>query len=194
MLQQKNRFPHKEDDTDMTHAQETLELAHKAHQRYLLKSTNEDLTTAISYYVEAIKSNPEQTSAYYHLATLLHKNGQIGIESAIEQCKKAVAISPDDANAHLYLGYFLSINQDFQGAKEEFKKAIKLKPSTSRTRIVLALTMLEKLRVKTDKNAIKDLSNAIYYGVTGTIMSLFDKASIKMLCQNIADDYFVLYN
>ena len=102
--------PEKEDDTIMTQLQQTLDKATKAHQRYLLKSTNEDLTEAINCYIETITQNPDETSAYYRLAILLHNSGQIGVESAIEQCRKAVKINQDDANAHMYLGYFLSLN------------------------------------------------------------------------------------
>lgn len=188
MLKQKIKFPQRKDDTKMTNSEKTLEMAVAAHQRYLLKATNEDLTTAINCYIETIKEDPDQTSAYYRLATLLHKNGQIGVESAIEQCSKAVRINPNDANAHMYLGYFLSLNSEFDRAKEEFKIAIKLKPATSRTRLVLALTCLEKIKNHTGKNTVKDLTGAIYYGLTGTLMSMFDKASIKMLARNIMDD------
>ncbi|MBQ7287236.1 MAG: tetratricopeptide repeat protein [Candidatus Gastranaerophilales bacterium] len=172
----------------MTNTQNTLEKAVEAHQRYLLKSTNEDLTTAINCYIETIKQDPEQSSAYYRLATLLHKNGQIGVENAIEQCSRAVELNPGDANAHMYLGYFLSLDHKFEQAKEEFKIAIRLKPATSRTRLVLALTCLEKIKNSTDKKTISDYTGALYYGATGAIMSLFDKASIKMVCQNIVDD------
>lgn len=188
MLKQESKFPQRKDDTIMTKSQNTLEQAVAAHQRYILKSTSEDLSTAINCYIETIKKNPDQTSAYYHLATLLLKNGQIGLESAIDQCQKAIVMSPDDANAHMYLGYFLSLNQEFDKAKEEFKTAIRLKPATFRSRLVLALTMLEKIKNTTAKSGIKDYTNALYYGLTGAVMSVFDKASIKMICQNIADD------
>ena len=173
----------------MTNSQETLQKATEAHQRYLIKESGEDLTTAINCYIETIRENPEETSAYYRLATLLHKNGQIGVDSAIEQCKKAVKMCPNDSNAHMYLGYFLSLNSNFDEAKEEFKTAIKLNPITSRTRLVLALTCLDKIKKATLKTDIKDYTNALYYGITGTIMSIFDKASIKMLINNIADDF-----
>ncbi len=188
MLKQKTKFPQRKDDATMTNSQKTLELAVEAHQRYLLKATNEDLTTAINCYIETIKENPEQASAYYRLATLLHKNGQIGIQSAIEQCSKAVRMNPKDANAHMYLGYFLSLNSEFDRAKEEFKIAIKLKPATSRTRLVLALTCLEKIKNSNQKSSLKDFTGAVYYGFTGTLMSIFDKASIRMLARNIIDD------
>ena len=172
----------------MTNSQETMEKATKAHQRYLIKESGEDLTTAINCYIETIKENPKETSAYYRLATLLHENGQIGVDSAIEQCKRAVKLSPNDSNAHMYLGYFLSLNSKFDEAKEEFKTAIKLKPATSRTRLVLALTCLEKIKQATSKSSIKDYTNALYYGITGTLMSIFDKASLKMVLSNIIDD------
>lgn len=168
-------------------AQQTLDRATAAHQRYLLKSTNEDLSEAINGYIETIKENPKETSAYYRLATLLHKDGQIGVESAIDQCKKAVELSPNDANAHMYLGYFLSLNQNFDEAKKEFQTAMKLSPNNSRTRLALALTSLEKLKTS-DKKSIGDFTNALYYGLTGSIMSLFDKSCIKMVTQNIKDD------
>ena len=187
MLKQRELFPQKE-DTNMTNSQETLEKATKAHQRYLIKESGEDLTTAINCYIETIKENPKETSAYYRLATLLHNNGQIGVDSAIEQCKRAVKLSPNDSNAHMYLGYFLSLNSNFDEAKEEFKTAIKLKPATSRTRLVLALTCLEKIKKATTKSSIKDYTNALYYGITGTLMSVFDKASIKMMMSSLIDD------
>lgn len=172
----------------MSNSQTTLEKAVAAHQRYLLKSGTDDLTTAINCYIETIKEDPDQTSAYYRLATLLHKNGQISVESAITQCQKAVDINPNDANAHMYLGYFLSLNSEFDKAKEEFQQAIKLKPQTSRTRLVLALTMLEKIKSAKSEKSPKDLIGALYYGLTGAVMSVFDKTSIKMLMQNLADD------
>ncbi|MBR2068335.1 MAG: tetratricopeptide repeat protein [Candidatus Gastranaerophilales bacterium] len=172
----------------MTNAQKTLDKAVAAHQRYLLKSTNEDLSEAINCYIETIKEDPKATSAYYRLATLLHKDGQIGVQSAIEQCRKAVNLSPKDANAHMYLGYFLSLNQSFDEAREEFQQALKLNPAKSRTRIVLALTMLEKIKNNRTKKTITDFTNAIYYGLTGTVMSLFDTSCIKMVYQNLKDD------
>ena len=170
----------------MINSQNTLDKAVAAHQRYLLKSANEDLSEAINCYIETIKQNPKEISAYYHLATLLHKDGQIGVQSAIDQCSKAVSLNPNDANAHIYLGYFLSLNQNFDEAKKEFQAALKLNPVKSRTRLALSLTMLEK--IKSGKSSVKDVTNAIYYGITGTVMSLFDTASIKMAYQNIKDD------
>lgn len=167
--------------------QRSMEIAQNAHQRYLLRASSEDLTTAINYYIEAIKMNPKTSSAYFRLASLLHDNGQIGIESAIEQCRRAVNLEPNNANAHMYLGYFLSLKNEFEEASEQFKTAIKLKPLTSaRTRLVLALTLLDK--IKNEKNIVKDLANAMYYIFSGSLLFLFDKGGLKMFAKNILDD------
>lgn len=170
-----------------------MKLAQEAHQRYLLRSSGEDLSTAINFYIEAIKTNPNTPSAYFRLASLLHENGQIGIESAVEQCRRAVGIDPKNANAHMYLGYFLSLKNEFDEAKSHFKTAIKLKPlSSARTRLVLALTILDK--AKNNKNTIKDFTSAMYYIFSGSLLFMFDKASLKMFFKNIADDLsFVKY-
>ena len=48
--------------------------------------------------------------------------------------------------------------------------------------------MLEKLKNSSSKKSIQDITNAIYYGITGTVMSLFDTSCIKMVYQNIKDD------
>ena len=66
-------------------APRSLELATKAHQRYLLRTSGEDLSEAINNYIDTIKEHPEISQTYYRLATLLYETGQICLESAIEQ-------------------------------------------------------------------------------------------------------------
>ncbi len=176
-----------------TETNNSMLLAQKAHQRYLLHSSTEDLTQAINYYIEALKANPNASNAYFRLASLLHNNGQIGIESAIEQCKRAVELDPKNPNAHMYLGYFLSLNAQYDEAAEHFKQAIKLKPlKSSRTRLVMALTLLEKM--KTKKKTLADFSSALYYIFSGSVLFMFDSAGVKMFLKNLADDIsFIKY-
>ena len=122
-----------------------LEAATKYHQEFLLKASGEALINAINCYIESIKENPMEASAYYRLAVLMYENKQIGIDTAIEQCKKAVELAPDNPDARMYLGYFLSLNGKKSEARAELKKAVKLSPKgTSRARMVMALELLEK--------------------------------------------------
>ena len=170
----------------VTEQKTILDKATEAHQRYILKSANEDLSEAINCYIESIRQNPYQSRPYYRLATLMYKNGQIGIESAIKQCQKAVRIDPDDSNAHMYLGYFLSLDRRFNESEKEFKQALKLNPKASRSRLAMALTLMEKIR--TEKSSAKDYADVLYYGLTGTFLSVFDRTNISLLCKNIKND------
>lgn len=95
--------------------QTSLEIATKYHQEFLLRASAEDLTNAINFYIDSIKENPNEASPYYRLAVLMYENKQIGIDTAIEQCKCAVKIDEKNPDARMYLGYFLSI----KGEKEE---------------------------------------------------------------------------
>ena len=83
-----------------------LEEARLAHEKYLIKQQESDLEKAIECYVDAIKSNPLLPESYYRLASLLLIKGQISVDGALEQCKTALSIEPNNPNAHIYSGYF----------------------------------------------------------------------------------------
>lgn len=115
----------------------TLEQARIYHEKYLLRSNSSDLETAVNYYIQAIKQNPQIPETYYRLASLMFENGQISLDSAIEQCKMAINIDPKNTNAHLYTGYFLKLARDFDSAEKEFQSAISLNPlKSARPRII----------------------------------------------------------
>ena len=62
-----------------------LEKARVAHERYLIRQNNSDLNQAIEYYIDAVKFDPTIPESYYRLASLMFEQGQISIETAIEQ-------------------------------------------------------------------------------------------------------------
>ena len=125
---------------------QTLERARQAHEKYLLRLSKEDLNEALDYYIQTIKSNPEMPETYYRLASLLFEDGQIGIETAIEQCKTALKLDPKNYNAHLYTGYFLKLAEKFDEAEKEFTNAMKSMPlSSARARVVLGIMLLQKI-------------------------------------------------
>ena len=141
------------EDTDITKDKEkkqivlnTLEKARLYHEKYLLRSNSADLENAVHYYIQAIKLNPQIPETYYRLASLMFENGQISLDSAIEQCKMAVDIAPDNPNAHLYTGYFLKLANDFEEAEKEFKDAIKINPiNSARPRLILAAMLYKNV-------------------------------------------------
>lgn len=175
-------------------AREALEKARTAHEKYLICLQNSDLQEAIEYYIDAVKYDPAMPEAYYRLATLMWEQGQISLETAIEQCKTAVSLAPQNINAHLYTGFFMKLAQDFQSAEQEFKSAIKMgKLKSARPRLILSQSILQKINSK--NGTASDYLNFLYYFVSGSIMLAWDKPSMKMFYKNISDDFSVFtYN
>src|SRR5574344_713338 len=147
-------------------ARESLEKARESHERYLLKLNDADLQKAIEYYIDAIKLDPALAESYYRLASLMWENGQIGVQSAIEQCKTAISLAPKNVNAHLYAGYFMKMSNDFKSAEAEFRNAIKMSGlNSSRPRLILSLSILQKMGK--DKFTICEFAKCLYYLATG---------------------------
>lgn len=168
----------------------TLEQARIYHEKYLLRSNSSDLETAVNYYIQAIKQNPQIPETYYRLASLMFENGQISLDSAIEQCKMAINIDPKNTNAHLYTGYFLKLARDFDSAEKEFQSAISLNPlKSARPRIILAAMLYEK--INKIKPSFIDFLRMMYYACSGCLTVLWDFASLKMMYKNISDDALV---
>ena len=120
-----------------------LEKARAFHEKFLIKQQDSDLEKAIEYYVDAIKTKPELSESYYRLASLLLIKGQITVDGAIEQCKTAVSLEPMNPNAHIYTGYFQSLNGNFDEAEKEFSMAISQSGKNSaRPRLFLSKVLL----------------------------------------------------
>lgn len=175
-------------------AHEALEKARTAHEKYLVRLQNSDLQEAIEHYIDAVKYDPAMPEAYYRLATLMWEQGQISLDTAIEQCKTAVSLAPQNINAHLYTGFFMKLAQDFQSAEQEFKSAIKMgKLKSARPRLILSQSILQKINSK--NGSISDYLNFLYYFVSGSVMLAWDKPSMKMFYKNMSDDFSVFtYN
>ncbi len=168
----------------------TLEKARIFHEKYLLRCNSSDLESAVAYYIQAIKEDPKVPETYYRLASLMYENGQISLDSAIEQCKVAVNIDPENPNAHLYTGYFLKLARDFEEAEKEFKDAININPiNSARPRLILASLLYEKINKV--KPSLVDFLRMVYYACSGCLSVLWDFASLKMMYKNISDDAMV---
>ncbi len=175
---------------DKENVMNTLEKARVFHEKYLLRSNSNDLESAVNYYIQAIKQNPSIPETYYRLASLLFENGQISLDSAIEQCKMAINIDPENSNAHIYTGYFLKLANDFDEAEKEFKNAIDINPiNAARPRLILASMLYEKINHV--RPSFVDFIRMVYYACSGCLTVLWDIASLKMLYKNVSDDALV---
>lgn len=175
-------------------AKESLEKARIAHEKYLIRQQNTDLQDAIEFYIDAVKYDPTMPEAYYRLATLMWEQGQISLDTAIEQCKTAVSLAPKNINAHLYTGFFMKMAQDFKSAEHEFKSAIKMgKLNSARPRLILSQSILQKINSKNGN--VGDYLSFLYYFLSGSLMLAWDRPSMKMFYKNMSDDFSVFtYN
>ena len=115
------------------------------------------------------------------------EQGQISIHSAIEQCRTAISLAPQNTNAHLYTGYFMQLSQDFKGAKNEFKSAIKMSGINSgRSRMIMSQSILQKINAET--SSFVDYAEFLYYFLSGSIMLAWDRNTMKMFYKNISKD------
>ena len=181
-------------ENNVKKAKISLEKARLAHERYLIRQNNRDLNEAIEHYIDAVKYDPTLPESYYRLASLMFEQGQIGIETAIEQCKTAVSLAPKNMNAHMYTGFFMKLAQDFKSAEAEFKSAIKMgKLNSARPRLILSQAILQKINSKSG-NAV-DYMSFLYYFLSGSLMLAWDRPTIKMFYKNMSDDFSVFtYN
>lgn len=175
-------------------AQNSLEKARIAHEKYLMGQRNNDLQEAIEHYVDAVKYDPTIPETYYRLATLMWEQGQISVDTAIEQCQTAISLSPRNRDAHLYTGYFMQLAQDYQSAEKEFKSAIRMNPLTSgRPRMILSQSILNK--INTQDGSFKDYFGFLYYFLTGSVMLAWDRPTMKMFYKNMSNDVSIFsYN
>ena len=183
-----------ENNTNAEKAKVSLEKARLAHERYLIRQNNRDLNEAIEHYIDAVKYDPTLPESYYRLASLMFEQGQIGVETAIEQCKTAVSLAPKNMNAHMYTGFFMKLAEDFNSAEAEFKSAIKMgKLNSARPRLILSQAILQKINSKNANAA--DYMSFLYYFLSGSLMLAWDRPTIKMFYKSMSDDFSVFtYN
>ena len=173
-----------------TSADIILENARAAHERYLIKQQESDLEKAIEFYVDAIKVNPSLSESYYRLASLLLIKGQISVEGALEQCKTAVSLEPNNPNAHIYTGYFQCLNGNFKEAEQEFSLAINGSGlNSARPRLFLSKVLLNRIQSKS--SSVKDVMKFLYYFLSGSMMIMWDCPSLRMFCKFLANDFSV---
>jgi tetratricopeptide (TPR) repeat protein len=167
-----------------------LKEARMAHERYLIRQQQTDLERAIECYIEAIKENPSLSESYYRLASLLLINGQISVEGALEQCKTALSLEPNNPNAHIYTGYFQCLNGNMEEAEKEFSIAISDSGKNSaRPRLFLSKVLLNRMKLK--HSSIKDVMKFLYYFLSGSVMIMWDCPSLKMFYKFLANDFSI---
>jgi len=100
------------------------------------KRTAEDLTKAIEYFEEAIRSDPNWAPAYAGLANVYNVLSEYRSVPAHEShinaraaASRAVELDDSLAEAHIELGNVAALDDfDWSGSEQEFRRAIELNP------------------------------------------------------------------
>lgn len=181
------RLKDRNDNLSQGNANQILQLANQAHEKYLIRSCDKDLENAIDYYIKAIIIDPSISEAYYRLASLLWEKGEIDINSALEQCQKAITLDPNSSTARLYLGYFLKAAGRLEEAEEEFIKSIKLNRFFSaKPRIALGSTIINK--ISNSKPTLTGFLRGLYFSLSGIAMILWDLKVLAVFYKSLREN------
>lgn len=125
----------------------------EAHRLYLLgryhfgRNTEASLTNAMQYFTQALQRDPSYALAYCGLADCYGwlggglLSGKEAWAKEKELARKALALDPNLADAHLSLGIALASAFDWSGGEQEINRALQLNP-----RLALAYDQLAWLQ------------------------------------------------
>jgi Flp pilus assembly protein TadD len=111
--------------------------AHKNAGLALLELTK--YVAAEGEFREALRLKGDYEPAFFDLAFMFSRKGDVN--ATIENGKKAVALDPNDANAHLVLANALEDKGDFMGSIQEHREDKRLDPQNLDAREGLAFTL-----------------------------------------------------
>lgn len=102
-----------------------------------------DHTNAIAQYREAIRLNPNLPGVHFELAEQLRASSDPGLnEQAADEFKAALQVNPYDEGAWRELGEMQAAKGDFQGAQQDYKKALALRPNDADAETDLAIALI----------------------------------------------------
>ena len=90
-------------------------------------SEQDDAVKALSGLRENVRTAPQSLDHRLKLAEALYRIGDL--DTAIDECRVALALKPDHALAHLQLGITLMAKQDWRPAVTELRDAARLNPA-----------------------------------------------------------------
>jgi TolB-like protein/DNA-binding winged helix-turn-helix (wHTH) protein/Flp pilus assembly protein TadD len=131
---------------------------HYLQGRYLYwnRRTEENLNKAIAHFQNAIKEDPGYALAYVGVADSYNALGVVQIGAlppqearrlAEENATKALALDPTLAEAYTVLGYVKHYNWNWDGAEDDFKRAIDLNPSYANAHNFYASLLMSRGRI-----------------------------------------------
>jgi tetratricopeptide (TPR) repeat protein len=129
-----------------------LKIGKSLYQSYLARSRQQDLEEAIHHFQKAVEMEPNLAEAYVQLASALWDQGAINLELAQFYCETALKLDPTQAEANLFLGYFLQRAGFYEDAVQQYQLSIhKSFYRSGRPRIALGHARLKQAVQSTNK-------------------------------------------
>jgi tetratricopeptide (TPR) repeat protein len=120
-------------------------IAEKLYSRGLKLLSNDDFSKALSYFEEAVKSDPQYAEAWYQVG---FSYGMLGKHSeAIKASEKAARLRPEWTEIYINIGASSFALNDFDKAAEAYKKATTLDQNDPELQFSLGLTFNKLNRI-----------------------------------------------
>ncbi|MEO0837370.1 MAG: tetratricopeptide repeat protein [Cyanobacteria bacterium J06643_5] len=133
-----------------------MNYAKQLYQQGLINYKNSEYKQAIKLFSQAIRINPEYSSAYNLRGDAYYRLGEY--EKSQQDSSAAIRNNPNDANAYYDRAFSLYFAGEFNGAIIDYNQAIKLNPDFANAYYGRGLARHE---IKENEKAIKDLNQAI---------------------------------
>ncbi|MDY6901246.1 MAG: tetratricopeptide repeat protein [Cyanobacteriota bacterium] len=137
-------------------ASKDINYAKQLYQQGLANYKNSDYKQAIKLFSQAIRINPEYSSAYNLRGDAYYRLGNY--EKSQQDSSAAIRSNPNDANAYYDRAFSLYLAGEFNGAIIDYNQAIKLNPDFANAYYGRALARYE---IQENDKAIEDLNQAI---------------------------------
>lgn len=125
-----------------------------------------DHVNAIAHYREAIRLNPSLPGAHFELAEQLRTSSDRALNvQAEDEYKRALQLNQFDELSWRQLGGIRAANSDFQGAEEDYRKALALQPGDADAKTGLAIALVSQNRTT---EAVSLLESALRDDPTNT--------------------------
>ena len=120
---------------------------------------------AASVYAEVLREDPNFPEVHTKVSFVLYKLADP--EDGLSEAKAAIALNPDDAEAHKNAGLALDSEQKFDARIAEYKQALRIKPDYVTAYVDLGL-LLQNMRAYGD--AIVEYKKALALDPTQTVL------------------------
>lgn len=140
----------------LIYAPKNLNYARQLYQQGITNYKKAEYKQAIKLLSQAIRINPEYSSAYNSRGDAYYRLGDY--EKSQQDSSAAIRNNPNDANAYYDRGFSLYFLGEYNGAIIDYNQAIKLNPDNANAYYGRGLARYE---IKENQKAITDLNQAI---------------------------------